>query len=104
MDFTVPADHNEKLKESEKRDKYLDLARELKKTLRHESDGDTNCQWCTWYCDRMIGTGTGRHGNKRRGRDHPNDSIIKIGYYTEESPGDLRKLAVTHTLEETHTS
>ena len=31
MDFAVPADHRVKLKESEKRDKYLDLARELKK-------------------------------------------------------------------------
>ena len=31
MNFTVLADHRVKLKESEKRDKYLDLARELKK-------------------------------------------------------------------------
>ena len=26
VDFAVPADHNEKLKEGDKRDKYLDLA------------------------------------------------------------------------------
>ena len=32
MDFTVPADLRIKLEESEKRDKYLDLARKLKKT------------------------------------------------------------------------
>ena len=31
VDFTVPADHRIKLKECEKTDKYLDLARELKK-------------------------------------------------------------------------
>ena len=31
MDFAVLADHRVKLKESEKRDKYLDLAKELKK-------------------------------------------------------------------------
>ena len=31
VDFAIPADHWVKLKESEKRDKYLDLARELKK-------------------------------------------------------------------------
>ena len=31
VDFTVPADHRIKLKECEKKDKYLDLARELKK-------------------------------------------------------------------------
>ena len=29
------------LKESKKKDKYVDLARE------HESDGDNNCNWCT---------------------------------------------------------
>ena len=31
MDFAVPADHRIKLKESQKKDKYLDIARELKK-------------------------------------------------------------------------
>ena len=31
MDFAVPADHSVKLKENEKMDKYLYLARELKK-------------------------------------------------------------------------
>ena len=31
MDFAVPADHRVKLKEGEKKEKYLDLARELKK-------------------------------------------------------------------------
>ena len=31
MDFTVPADDRVKLKETEKKDKYQDLARELEK-------------------------------------------------------------------------
>ena len=31
MDFAVPVDHRIKVKESEKKNKYLDLARELKK-------------------------------------------------------------------------
>ena len=31
MDFAVLADHRGKLKESEKKDKYLDLAKEMKK-------------------------------------------------------------------------
>ena len=42
VDFAVPADHRVKLKESEKRDKRMNLARELKKTSEHEGDGDTN--------------------------------------------------------------
>ena len=31
IDFAIPADHRIKLKECEKNDKYLDLAREMKK-------------------------------------------------------------------------
>ena len=43
VDFAVSADHRIKLKECEKRDKYPDLARELKKTMEHEGDNYTNC-------------------------------------------------------------
>ena len=32
-----------KIEESEKIDKYLDLAWERKKTVEYENDGDTNC-------------------------------------------------------------
>ena len=32
MNFAIQADHKVKLKDGEKRDKYLNLARELKKT------------------------------------------------------------------------
>ena len=34
VDFAIPVDHRIKLEESEKRDKYLDLARELKKNKK----------------------------------------------------------------------
>ena len=33
MDFAILADHRVKLKECKKKDKYLDLTRELKKTM-----------------------------------------------------------------------
>ena len=48
-DFTVPTDNRVKLKEYKKKDKYLDLPRELKKTMEHEGDDYTNCGWCFWY-------------------------------------------------------
>ena len=48
VDFAVSADHWIKLKESEKKDKYLDLAKELKKTMEHESDVYINYNWCSW--------------------------------------------------------
>ena len=49
VDFAVPADHRINLKECKKKDKYLNLARELKKTMKHESDDCTNCDWCFWH-------------------------------------------------------
>ena len=49
MDFAVQADHRIKLKEYEKKDKYLDLVRELKKTMEHEGDNYTSCDWYFWY-------------------------------------------------------
>ena len=42
VDFAVPADHRINLKESEKKDKYLDLAREIKKLC----NDCANCDWC----------------------------------------------------------
>ena len=43
VDFAVPAKHRLKLKEDEKINRYLDLAREQTKTMEHERDSDFNC-------------------------------------------------------------
>ena len=102
VEFAVSADHRVKLKESEKRDNYLDLARELKKTMEHESDGDTNCNSCARYSYQRIGAGNGVLRNKRTSADHPNYCIIKIDQNTEKSPGALRRLAVTQTALKNH--
>ena len=48
VDFAVPVDHRIKLKECEKRDMYLDLARELKKKMEHAGDDSANCIWSIW--------------------------------------------------------
>ena len=82
VDFAVPADHIVELKETKKKDKYLDLAREFKKkTVECESDGDTNHNWCSWYSNQKIDSGTGGLGNKRTSGDHPKLQH----YYWEES-------------------
>ena len=47
--FAVSAEHIIKLKEWEKKVKYLDLARELKKTVEDAGDNYTNCNGCFWY-------------------------------------------------------
>ena len=94
MDLAVPADHRVKLKESEKRDNYQDLARDQKKTMEHESDGDTNCNRYAQYNYQRIGKGTGRVGNKNTSGGNLSDSTVKISQNIEKSPGDLRRLAV----------
>ena len=60
VDFAVPTEHRVKIKENEKRNKYLDLARELKKLC----DGGTNCKWCTRNDHKKHGKGTERFGNR----------------------------------------
>ena len=52
MNFAVPADHGVKIKENEKRDKYL--ARELKKIMEHKGDGDTYYNWCVWNGSKRL--------------------------------------------------
>ena len=74
------------------------LDERTEKTMEHESDGDTNCNWCTLYSHQRIGKGTEELGNNRTIRNHPDYSIIKIDQNTEESPGDLKRLAKLSTL------
>ena len=82
IDFAVPADHKGKIKESEKRDKYLDLARELKKL------------WNMKVTVMLVVSGTvskrlkKETGSQSKNRDHSID---------KKCPGDLRRLATTKT-------
>ena len=41
VDFAIPVDHRMKIKESENVNKYLDLAREQKITVKYVSDCDS---------------------------------------------------------------
>ena len=81
---------------------YLDLVRELKKTMKHESDDCTNCDWCFWHSNWRIIKGAGRFGSWRTSGAHPNDSVIEDGQNTEKSHGDLRRLTVTQTPVKNH--
>ena len=97
MDSFGIADHRVKLKESKKKYKYLDLARELKKTMEYVSNDFTNCRCCSWYSHQRFGKRTRGFENKRSSGDNTNYSIVEIGQNTGKSLGDLRKLVVTHT-------
>ena len=84
MDFAIPADHRVKLKENKEIDKYLDLARELKKN------------WTMRVTVIPIAVGvlvtvlqglekkkTNGTENQRKTRNHLNYSIAEIGQNTE---------------------
>ena len=66
VDFAVPADHRVKLKESEKKDKFLDLAVEYEKC-----DVYRNFKWYPRFSQQRINKGIGGFWNKRTSGDHP---------------------------------
>ena len=76
--FAVPADHKVKMKEIEKRDMDLDLARELRKKKLWNLKV-TVIKIVILYSHENISAGTGGLINKRRSGDHPNHSIFEIG-------------------------
>ena len=78
MDFAVPVDYRVKLKECEKRDEYLDLARDLKKTIEHERDDNTNCYWRSWYSHQRIGTRTEGRGKTHKEKNNNNKIPISL--------------------------
>ena len=71
-----------KLKESEQKDKHVDLALELKKTVEHGTNNDTNREWCFCYSHQRISNVTGRLGNKRTSGYYLKYYIIEHGQNT----------------------
>ena len=81
-----------KLKENEKKDKYLERNWKKKWNIKVTF---IPIVIALGIVTKMIIKGTGGIGNKRTSGDHPNYNIPEIGQNTEKSPGDLRRLAVT---------
>ena len=102
IDFAISADHRIKLKECEKKDKYFDLARELKRTMEHIGDNFTNWNWCVWNSNIRITKGTGGLGSWRTRGDHRNYYIIENSQNTKKCPGDVKRLTVTQTPVKDH--
>ena len=75
---------------------------ETVKAMKHESDGNTNCNWYSWYSHQKIDKSTCGLRNKKRSGDHRTYCIIELGQYTEKSPVDLRILVVTQTPVRNH--
>ena len=76
--------------------KYTDLSWELKKMLWNGDGGIKNNRST---CNDPHGPGkkTWGTGDQMENREHPDDSIVMIGYNTQKSSGDLERPAVTHS-------
>ena len=102
VDFAEPADHRTKLKECKKKDKYLDLARELKKIWNVKV---TIISIVIGAFDTVTkGLSKGLKDLEAGGRVETtqNYGIIKNGQNTEKSPEDVRRLAVSQTPVKNH--
>ena len=77
MDFAVSADHRVKIKENEKRDKFLDLAQKTKKAVEVGRNCDANRNWHTRNGPQKLEKGTESIKNQRTSRNHPNYSTVK---------------------------
>ena len=102
MDFVVLTDHGMKIIENEKRDKYLDIPRVLKKLWNMKVTVMPIFIGALGTNLKRLGKGAKRLRNQKTSGDHPDYSIIKIGQNTEKSPGYLRRLAVTQTPVKDH--
>ena len=49
--------------------------------MKHEDDGDTNCNWRTWNDPQNLNEKSWRSWNRRT-----NYSITEVGQNTEKSP------------------
>ena len=83
-----------KIKENEKRDKYLDLARERKTLWNMKMTVIPTVISMLGMIAKGLVKAAGGVRNRRTNRDHPNYSIAKVCKNTEKSPRDLRRLAV----------
>ena len=86
------------MKENEKKDKYTNFARELKKmwnmkvtviSLVNSALGTITEGFIKRLEDLEI---------RETSEDRPNYSIVEISQNTEKSPGELRRFVITQTL------
>ena len=84
------------------KDKYLDLARELKKLWNIKVTILSIVIDAFGTVTKGLLKGLGGLGSWWTSEDHPNYSIIENGQNTEKSLGDLRRLVVTQTQVKNH--
>ena len=101
VDLPVQEDHRLKMKKKRKKTEVLG-SYQITKRKKLWNIGDTNRNWCAWNGPQKFDKGTRRVRIQRTNRDHPNYSILWISQNTKNSPGDLRRLAVSWNLVKDH--
>ena len=76
MYFTHSVDHRVKIKESEEREKYYDLAKELKKKKEHSGKGDSNYNWYTWNGIKKTRRKPEGIGYQGKNRDYQTTALL----------------------------
>ena len=87
-----------KIKENEKRDKNIDLARELKMKLNMKTTVKPVAVGVLGTIPEYMARGL----EVVEIGDHPKYNIVKIGQNIEKVPGDMRRLAITLPPEKDH--
>ena len=94
VDFTFPVDHWLKIKESEKTDKYLDLARGMKNLWNMRVTAIPMVVDALGTVHEGLEK-NGETGKSKKNWDHKDVSIPEIDQNTKKSPGELRRFTVT---------
>ena len=102
MDVIVSADHRVKLKESEKRDNYLDLARELKKPCKMKVKNIPIIIGSLGTVIKRLVQGLEHLEITRRVETVQTIALMRSARILRKGPGDLRRLAVTQTQLKDH--
>ena len=102
VDFAVPADHKIKLKECEKKDKYLDLAWEFKKLWNMKMTIIPIVIDAFGTVTKGLLKGLGDMEGGGRVETIQTTALFENGQNTEKSPRDLRRLTVTQTPVKDH--
>ena len=99
VDFAVTVDHRVKIKDDEKGDQFLTIAREQKMLQNIKV---IEIITCTCNDPQRFGNGTGRVVTQKTNWNYPDYSITKIGQNTEKSSRDFKWLAVTQAQVKDH--
>ena len=102
VNFAVPADHRIKLKECEKKDKYLDLARELKKLWNMQVTIIPIVIGAFGIVTKGLLKGLEDLEVGGRVETIQTTALLRTARILRRSPGDLRRLAVTQTPVKNH--